>query len=367
MMLYTRFLAAIALLVAIAGCASEESRRQAEGSFDYLQAKATKPIVAPEGLKAPPTGNRYAIPEIHSRGGIGGAISVLPPPQVIPLAEGSSVVDGLDRYAVRFELTEGKGDLRDSAWFTLWEFFADAGLQGRFWDRQQGVVMTDWHTVDLSEKPSLWTRINPFGDKPRNEIVRQRFLFTLDIASHGRSATLGATLLDFNREVNGTPQNALTPEERRAYVVGLLNEAVSWYEYKQRLTAHESADSGKLLTVGLLKDGSGLPIFVVDAGFNRTWASLADALERLGFAIDDRDKTKGTFFVKYEGSVSFWRSIFGADDELPLERKKFQILVGELANNRTSITILDEDNRPLSDSEAAKVHPVLARELATSP
>ena len=108
-----------------------------------------------------------------------------------------------------------------------------------------------------------------------------------------------------------------------------------------------------------------MPLFVADAGFNRTWQSLATALERLGFAIDDHDKTKGSFSVSYEGSVSFWRSMFGAQDELPLKRTKYQIMVGELATQRTSITILDEDNRPLKQEVAAKVHPVLERALAT--
>lgn len=357
----------LVLLAAVAGCASDEERRQAEGGFDYLEARTSKPLVVPDGLAAVAPGARYSIPATNSRGGIGGAVSILPPPQLIPLAEGSSVVEGLDRYAVRFEITEGQGDLRDTTWYTLWEFFADAGLQGRFWDREQGVVITEWQTVDLSENRSIWRRLNPFADKARSEVIRQRFLFTLDLASHGRSATLGASLLEFQRELDGQAQNALTPEQRRAYVVGLLNEAVAWYEYKQRLNAADTSSQNQLITLGLGKDGAGLPIFVADAGFNRTWSSLTDALERMGFVIEDRDKTKGTFFVKYEGSVSFWRSMFGADDELPLERAKYQVMVGELTKERTSITILDVENRPLSDAVAAKVHPVLARELATSP
>ncbi|MBQ1782431.1 MAG: outer membrane protein assembly factor BamC [Gammaproteobacteria bacterium] len=367
MKLLHRPLFTLTLLAAVAGCASDEERRQAEGGFDYLELRTSKPLVVPPGLTPVAVGERYNIPVTKSRGGVGGAVSILPPPQLIPLAEGSSVVEGLDRYAVRFEITEGQGNLRDTTWYTLWEYFADAGLQGRFWDREQGVVITDWHTVDLSEKKSLWSRLNPFGDKARQELIRQRFLFTLDIASHGRSATLGASLLEFERELDGQRQSGLSPEERRVYVVGLLNEAVAWYEYKQRLIAADSGSQGQLITLGLGKDGSGVPIFVADANFNRTWASLTDALERLGFVIEDRDKTKGTFFVLYEGSASFWSSMFGADDELPLEREKFQVMVGELTNDRTSITILDDENRPLSDEVAAKVHPVLARELATSP
>lgn len=350
---------------ALGGCASEQERRQAEGSFDYLTTVPGKPLQLPEGLTAPQAGERYAIPPVRSRGAVGQAVNILPPPQLLAVAEGSSVVDGIDRYAVRFEATDPQDDLRELAWYRLWEFFADAGLKGRFWDREQGVVITDWHTVDYSEKQSIWSRLNPFANEPASDLTRQRFLFQLDVASNGRSATLSASLLEFERVLNGQTQKALSPEQRRSYVVGILNEAVAWYEYRQRLTARSDGDGRQQIHLGLGQDAAGLPIFVADAGFNRTWQSLAMALERLGFEIEDRDKTKGSFTVNYEGSVPFWRSMFGAEDELPLERDKFQIMVGELASQRTSITILDEENRPLSQEVAAKVHPVLERALAT--
>lgn len=356
---------ALVVIFALAGCASEQERRQAEGSFDYLTTVPGKTLQLPEGMKGPATGERYTIPPAHSRGAIGQAVDVLPPPQLLAVAEGSSVVDGIDRYAVRFDAIEQSGDMRDLAWYTLWEFFADAGLKGRFWDRDQGVVITDWHSIDYSEKQSIWSRLNPFIAEPTSDITRQRFLFQLDVASNGRSATLSASLLEFERLLNGKSQHALSPEQRRAYVVGVLNEAVAWYEYKQRLLTRSDGDGRQQIHLGFGQDASGMPLFVADAGFNRTWQSLATALERLGFAIDDHDKTKGSFSVSYEGSVSFWRSMFGAQDELPLKRTKYQIMVGELATQRTSITILDEDNRPLKQEVAAKVHPVLERALAT--
>ena len=355
-----------ALLATIGGCSSDPQR--AEGSFDYVDARQAAPLSAPQGLKLPEAGEQFRIPAAQGNGRLGSDVWVQTPVQVLPLAEGSSVIEGVNRYAVRFEIVEGSGDLRDQTWYSLWEFFAQQGLKGRFWDRDGGVIITDWQTVDLTEEESFWSILNPFHETPPHTTLRQRFLLTLDVAPHGRSATLGAALLGLEMTVNGSPRSQpIRPEEERQYVVGMLNAAVGYYQSKQRVLVEEAREQERHIAIALEQDSAGVPIFIVEQGFNRVWSALPQALTEMGFEIKDRDKTRGWFQVKHAGTAGFWSSLFGGEDRLPLERHTYQVMVGDRGNARTSITILDDENRPLRDDVAAKTLEVFRQVLGGRP
>src|SRR4029434_3208564 len=41
------------------------------------------------------------------------------------------------------------------------------------------------------------------------------------------------------------------------------------------------------------------PTLQVDDGFDRAWRRVGLALDRTGFTVEDRDRTQGTYFVRY--------------------------------------------------------------------
>jgi outer membrane protein assembly factor BamC len=46
-------------------------------------------------------------------------------------------------------------------------------------------------------------------------------------------------------------------------------------------------------------ENAGAGPLVVNDGFERAWRRVGLALDRVGFTVEDRDRTKGTFFVRY--------------------------------------------------------------------
>jgi outer membrane protein assembly factor BamC len=38
---------------------------------------------------------------------------------------------------------------------------------------------------------------------------------------------------------------------------------------------------------------------VIDEGFDRAWRRVGLALDRTGFTVEDRDRSQGTYFVRY--------------------------------------------------------------------
>ncbi len=49
----------------------------------------------------------------------------------------------------------------------------------------------------------------------------------------------------------------------------------------------------------LEKAADGASRLVVDDGFDRAWRRVGLALDRVGFTVVDRDRSKGTYFVRY--------------------------------------------------------------------
>ncbi len=97
-------------------------------------------------------------------------------------------------------------------------------------------------------------------------------------------------------------------------------------------------------TVKLVPDGAG-SVLVISEEFRRAWRQTGVALDRIGFAVEDRDMSTGTYYVRYDpgsegakkkdgffSKMAFWR---GRDID-PV--KKYQVkLVGSGAETRVSV------------------------------
>ncbi len=113
--------------------------------------------------------------------------------------------------------------------------------------------------------------------------------------------------------------------------------------------SYDSAKGGKL---------------TINEAFDRAWRRIGLALDRVGFTVEDRDRSKGLFFVRYidpdvdaRGNPSkhwyswmmFWRS--DSPDKLP----QYRIYVSDASSNGiTSVEVQDSTGKPDGDSATAK-------------
>ncbi|MGB0712770.1 MAG: outer membrane protein assembly factor BamC [Gammaproteobacteria bacterium] len=103
--------------------------------------------------------------------------------------------------------------------------------------------------------------------------------------------------------------------------------------------------------------------------FNRSWRITGLILDRVGFAVEDRIRKEGTYFVRYfdplageekKGFLSklaFWNS----DEKPPQER--FQIKVAETAPGVSQVTVHDENGNPDRSDTAARILERINEEL----
>jgi len=117
-------------------------------------------------------------------------------------------------------------------------------------------------------------------------------------------------------------------------------------------------------------ENSGAGPLVVNDGFDRAWRRVGLALDRSGFTVEDRDRSKGVFFVRYidpevqaatstsgEGwldKLAFWRPTPKAP------QPQFRVLVTESGSSTSQVVVQNAKGELLSaDLEASSGDPEL--------
>jgi outer membrane protein assembly factor BamC len=119
------------------------------------------------------------------------------------------------------------------------------------------------------------------------------------------------------------------------------------------------------------KRSDGLPMLAFDDPFDRAWRRVGLALDRVGFTVVDRDRQKGTYFVRYvdsDGSPSkkddgwlsklaFWRS-----EDTSRFQEQYRVVVSE-TGGKSQVTVQDKNGAPDKSATAEKMLGLLLVQL----
>ncbi len=120
----------------------------------------------------------------------------------------------------------------------------------------------------------------------------------------------------------------------------------------------------------IVRDGEGASVLDLQDNFSRAWRRTGLALDRVGFTVEDRDRSRGLYYVRYIdtdkvdsgkddsffGTLKFW-----GDDE-PLDQNEYLVsLVGK--QSTTQIVILDTDGKREHGETADRILGLLHQQL----
>lgn len=122
----------------------------------------------------------------------------------------------------------------------------------------------------------------------------------------------------------------------------------------------------------LLREGGGAKALVLDEGFSAAWRRAGLALDRAGFDVEDRDRSRGLFFVRYDGvgddaqsedtgwlsRLKFW----GSDKEEEDGGIYLLRVMGESADT-TRVVVLDREGVRDESPTASRILTVLHEQL----
>ena len=315
-MTLVRFAAAAAALAVLGGCTTFGLFK----SEDYKGAssRASRPLEVPPELTAPTMDDRYAIPDPRAQttysqysqrnpGTPGPAVAggpvVLP-----PIAGARMERQGDQRWLVV------KGEPA-SVWKAVRDFWIDSGYTLARENPETGIMETDWQEDRARIQDDIVRRTvgrvlpnifsTPRRDKFRTRLERGADPGTTEVFVSNRQVE---EVLNTNMDTSKwTPRPA-----DRELEAEMLARILAKLGHAERVAAAAPAPSGApragpaagsapaapaALNAALENNGAG-PL-VVNDGFDRAWRRVGLALDRVGFTVEDRDRSKGLFFVRY--------------------------------------------------------------------
>jgi outer membrane protein assembly factor BamC len=361
----------LVVMLSLAGC---ESMPSLSKRIDYKSAaNATPSLELPPDLTAPQYDDRYAVSSASELA----AKDATRPKQteLLPTNSEAHVARaGTQRWLVVNATPE-------QAWSTVRKFWTDSGFVIATDQPALGIMETDW-AENRAEIPQDILRkyigkyVDVFyttykRDKFRTRIERGADPGTVEIyISHRGMEQVPTTKVD-NVQGAGFAWGLMPPNPGlEAEMLSRLMMRFGTPEAVAEAATSPSAAASAPQHARLEK-ADGLSKLVVDDPFDRAWRRVGLALDRTGFTVVDRDRSSGTYFVRFadpdtemarkdrdKGFLSklftFWKK--DDDKEKP---EQYRIKVAE-ASPQSTVVVEDTtgkpDRSPASDRILALLH-----------
>jgi outer membrane protein assembly factor BamC len=289
----------LVFMLSLAGC---ESMPSLSKRIDYKSAaNATPSLELPPDLTAPQYDDRYAVSsasELAAKDATRPKQSELLPTN----SEAHVARAGTQRWLVVNATPE-------QAWSTVRKFWTDSGFVIATEQPALGIMETDW-AENRAEIPQDILRkyigkyIDVFystykRDKFRTRIERGADPGTVEIyVSHRGMEQVPTTKVD-NVQGAGFAWGLMPPNPGlEAEMLSRLMMRFGTPEAVAEAATSPSAAASAPQHARLEK-ADGLSKLVVDDAFDRAWRRVGLALDRTGFTVVDRDRSSGTYFVRF--------------------------------------------------------------------
>jgi outer membrane protein assembly factor BamC len=349
---------------------------------DYKsQGAQLPPLEVPPDLTKPGGDERYAVPEVNARGTAtyseysrerGAQRSAAPGSNaVLPQLENARIQrDGNQRWLV----VKGQPE---QVWQTVKDFWQDAGFLVNVEIPAAGIMETDWAEnrarVDAGTIRNFFSRMLDFAystserDKFRVRIERGAEPGTTEIfISHRGMEEVYSQAM--NSDQAYTRWQPRPPDPLlEAQMLGRL--MLRFGADAPRAQAQISAPATIPPRATLVKGDNGERTLTLEDQFDRAWRRVGLALDRVGFTVEDRDRSQGLYYVRYidpqidnktAEKPGLWSRMFG-DSKPKLDQ--FRIQIKDDAKNGSNVNVLAKDGKQESSETAGKILTLLYDQL----
>ena len=287
----------------LAGCQTAQSMLEGN-KVDYKSAGTLPPLEIPPDLTSPVRDNRYAVPESgkgsatlseYQAGRAGapkpGAVTLLPSVEKMRIER-----SGTQRWLVINEPPE-------KVWAAVKDFWQENGFLVSLELPEAGVMETDW-AENRAKIPQDWIRqtLGKILDQVYSTPERDKFRTRLERGEDGTTTELfishrGMTEVFIDTQRQQTMWQARKPDPELE--AEFLRRLMVRLGTKDELAKQQMAAAPQAAKAALSKGIGGFETLEVFEPFDRTWRRVGLALDRVGFTVEDRDRQKGQYFVRY--------------------------------------------------------------------
>ena len=341
--------------------------------IDYKSAGKLPPLEVPPDLTAPGTDERYVVPDINPTGSA--TFSVYNKERnKQPGSGGSSILPALDESSVRMERAGTqrwlvvKGE-PEEIWPMVKEFWHDLGFLIKIEMPEAGVMETDW-AENRAKIPQdlIRSALSKVLDTLYSSAERDKFRTRLERGEGGVTEIYIShrgmdEVLEANMRTIWQPR---PPDpELEAEMLSRLMMRFGVAEERARTVAGSSGNGQERARMSREKGG----VLTVNEAFDRAWRRVGLALDRIGFTVEDRDRSQGIYFVRYinpdadnktgGGLLSkllFWR------DENADSADQYRVQLSE-AGAATEVKVLNKDGTADKSDTSSRILSLLYEQL----
>jgi outer membrane protein assembly factor BamC len=359
---------AVIAVAALTGCSSDQRK------VDYKSAKTLPPLEIPPDLTTPENTSRYVVFEkdgatysdyTRARAAARGADQQ----QILPTQERMRV--------------EGEGTFRwlvvdaepEAIWQPLREFWQETGFLISRELPESGIMETDW-AENRAIVPNSWFR-RTFAfmgaDRAYSASTRDKFHMRIERGDEPGTSEIFITHHGVYQKVTQDTTIARIQWEARPRDPNL--EAEMLYLLMARLGASDTqiqsaqAQPAPPPRAELTTGPGDLEYLELQDEFDRAWRRVGLALDFIGFTVEDRDRSQGVYFVRYNDPdadpekkgldrLAFWR-----DAERTDQTFQIQVSRGEGEDAGSEVHVLDEGGAVLANPTSSRILALLRDEL----
>ncbi|MDD5296945.1 MAG: outer membrane protein assembly factor BamC [Rhodocyclaceae bacterium] len=375
-------LSVISATVLLVGCSTANDLLESK-KIDYKSASKSQvsSLEVPPDLTLPSRDERYTVPDVNPKGSATfssyaadrtGKVQASGSNEILPAAGNIRVErDGNVRWLVVPMAPE-------KLWSQVKEFWQDSGFVINMELPEAGIMETDW-AENRAKIPGGLIRdfLGKALDTFYSTSERDKFRTRME-----RGTTPGSTEIYISersmREVFVSEGKEQTRWEPRASDPGM--EAEMLRRLMVRLGVDETRSKTLLAATpqteraALQKAPDGGGALQMNETFDRAWRRVGLVLDRVGFTVEDRDRTKGLYFVRYVdpeadnakkddkgflSKLTFWKS--GKDDKA--NKTQYRIYVKDGGQSGSSVQVLSAEGGVDNSESARKILGLLYQQL----
>ena len=358
------------LIVAMAAssCGIVESKK-----IDYKSAGKLPTLEVPPDLTAPTGDNRYAIPDAQGSGTA--TLSTYSQERKTAPTASTTLLPAQDKARIERAGTQRWLVVQatpQEVWPMIKDFWQETGFLVNLESPETGVIETDWAENRANIPQDVIRRtIGKVIDGLYSTAERDKFRTRIEAGKDGTEIYISHRGMMEVYATEGKDKTVWQPRpadpELEAEMLRrlMLRFGVEEKRAESLLAKQQTPEQARIV-----KDG-GAPALEMDESFDRAWRRVGLALDRVGFAVEDRDRSKGVYFVRYidpeidndskrdEGlfaKMAFWRS--KKDQSSP----QLQIVVNE-AGEKSRVNVSGADGKPVDASTQNRIINLLHKEL----
>lgn len=373
-------LAGAGVVMSVAGCGSMDALKSKK--IDYKSATTVPTLEVPPDLTAPTADSRYQVPDLNPRGSA--TYSAYSAERSENAGTGKSEILPTQNK-VRIERAGSERWLivnmpPEKVWPIVKDFWQENGFVVNIEESQTGIMETDW-AENRAKIPQDMIRnlLGKVVDNLYSTPERDKFRTRLERTTNPPGETEIYISHRGMAEVYEGSDAQRTVWQPRPADPGLEAEMLSrlmerFGVEKDRAKAMV-AEQNQPDRAKLGKAGDGNPMLVLSDPFDRAWRRVGLALDRVNFTVEDRNRAKGLYYVRYidpqldvetkksSGFLSklvFWRS----DKKVAASGDKFQVEVSEnQAANGSEVRVMTAKGAPAQPETASKIIKLLLEQL----